>query len=50
MATERGAERLMVRDSDTGKEMQNKIDNLNLLLDAYHKGIIKERTAKQGEH
>lgn len=50
VATERGAERLMVRDSDTGKEMQNKIDNLNLLLDAYHKGIIKERTAKHGEH
>ena len=36
-------QRVMVRDTDKGKELQQQIDDLLLLLKAYRKGIIKER-------
>ncbi|MBO7234377.1 MAG: fructose-1,6-bisphosphatase [Paludibacteraceae bacterium] len=36
-------QRVMVRDTDKGKELQQQIDDLLLLLRAYRKGIIKER-------
>ncbi len=35
--------RKRVRDTDIGKEIQNQIDDLKLLLAAYRKGLIKER-------
>lgn len=36
-------QRVMVRDTDKGKELQQQIDDLLLLLKAYRKGVIKER-------
>lgn len=36
-------QRVMVRDTDKGKELQQQIDDLLALLNAYRKGIIKER-------
>lgn len=36
-------QRVMVRDTDKGKELQQQIDDLLSLLTAYRKGIIKER-------
>ncbi|SHI58266.1 fructose-1,6-bisphosphatase [Parasporobacterium paucivorans] len=35
--------RVTVADTDTGKELQNQINDLTELLDAYKKGIIKEK-------
>jgi fructose-1,6-bisphosphatase-3 len=35
--------RKRVRDTDIGKELQQQIDDLKLLLAAYRKGLIKER-------
>lgn len=35
--------RVTVADTDTGKELQNQIDDLTELLEAYKKGIIKEK-------
>lgn len=39
---ERNSDRKYVRDTDIGKEMQDNIHELKLLLLAYRKGIIKE--------
>jgi fructose-1,6-bisphosphatase-3 len=39
---ERKIDRKYVRDTDMGKEIQENIDDLKLLLSAYRKGIIKE--------
>lgn len=36
-------ERMMVLDSDQGAEMVEKIDDIKQLLDAYRRGIIKEK-------
>ena len=35
--------RVMVRDTDTGKELQRQIDDLRELMGAYIKGILRER-------
>lgn len=40
---ERTAKRMQVRDTDIGKELINQIDDLQNLLVAYRKGLIKER-------
>ena len=37
------AKRLKVRDTDKGKELIRQVDDLNRLLAAYRKGIVKER-------
>ena len=36
-------ERKRVRDTDTGKQLQNQIYDLEMLIEAYHKGFIKEK-------
>lgn len=40
--TERMKKRLLVRDTDAGKELQEKIEDLKRLLTAYEEGKIKE--------
>ena len=40
---ERLEHRLHVRDTDTGRELQSRIDDLRLLLDAYHDGAVAEK-------
>lgn len=35
--------RILNKSTDTGKELQEKIDNLKLLLDAYRCGLIKQK-------
>lgn len=35
-------ERMSVRNSDDGKELESQVENLRALVDAYRKGIIKE--------
>lgn len=37
-------QRVMVQDTDTGKELQKQIEDLKELLEAYNKGLIKERS------
>ncbi len=37
-------DRIMVRDTDNGKEIKQKLNDLNMLLAAYKKGIIKEKS------
>jgi len=39
---ERNRMRIRVKDTDEGREMQRKIDNLQALLTAYRRGLIKE--------
>ncbi len=39
---EQNSERIRVRDTDNGREIQTKIDNLKNLLEAYRSGLIKE--------
>ncbi|MDR3259215.1 MAG: fructose-1,6-bisphosphatase [Fusobacteriaceae bacterium] len=39
--------RIRVRDTDKGKELQNQVNDLKKLLNAYKKGIIKERYNKK---
>ena len=40
--SERMETRQMIRETDTGKELQNRIDDLKLLLSAYHDGVVAE--------
>ena len=35
--------RIRVRDTDIGEELQQQIDELKLLLNAYHTGLLKEK-------
>jgi fructose-1,6-bisphosphatase-3 len=42
-------ERMMIADTDFGLELQQRADALNELIDAYKKGLIKERTAEELE-
>lgn len=35
--------RVLVRDTDTGRELQKQIDNLQQLLEAYHRGVVAEK-------
>ena len=37
------SQRRLVGDTDTGKQLKERIAELMLLLDAYRKGIIKEK-------
>lgn len=39
--------RMMVKDTDIGKVLQEQIDDLNKLLYAYHNGLITERNPKK---
>jgi fructose-1,6-bisphosphatase-3 len=39
--------RIRVRDTDKGKELQNQVNDLKKLLNAYKKGMIKERYNKE---
>ncbi len=39
---EQNTERIRVRDTDDGKEIQKRIDDLTKLLEAYRSGLIKE--------
>lgn len=41
---ELNSQRVCVRDTDIGQVLQEQIDELRMLLSAYRKGIIKERT------
>lgn len=43
VALQYSKERIRVRDTDNGKEIQKRIDDLQKLLFAYRSGIIKER-------
>ena len=36
------ANRITVSETDTGKELKQNVADLEELLDAYHKGLIKE--------
>ena len=38
------AKRVLVRDTDTGTELQKQIDNLEKLLEAYRRGIVSEKS------
>jgi fructose-1,6-bisphosphatase-3 len=40
---EKNNTRIRVKDTDIGKELEEEIKGLNMLLQAYHKGIIKEK-------
>ncbi len=40
---ERYKDRMLVRDTDNGRKILNKIDELRYLLDAYKKGNVKEK-------
>ncbi len=42
MVNEKETERKRVADTDIGKEIQEEIDDLKLLLSAYREGKIKE--------
>ena len=35
--------RMLVRDTDRGRELRQQVDNLSRLVDAYRNGIIKEK-------
>lgn len=43
MVLEQEVERKRVRDTDVGEELKSQIKNLEMLLDAYRKGFIKEQ-------
>jgi len=43
-STEEFKERILVRDTDAGKELLRQIDDLKQLLNAYKKGLITEHT------
>jgi len=43
MVNEKETERKRVADTDIGKELQEEIDDLKLLLDAYRQGKIKQK-------
>ena len=40
--SERMETRQKIRETDTGIELQNRIDDLKLLLSAYHDGVVAE--------
>ena len=42
--TDFASRRMLIRDTDAGKLLQEQIADLELLLDAYRTGRIKERT------
>ena len=42
MVNEKETQRKSVADTDVGKELQEEIDDLKLLLQAYREGKIKE--------
>ena len=41
--TDFASNRMLIRDTDMGKQLQGQIADLQLLLDAYRTGRIKER-------
>jgi len=43
MVLEKELERKRVRDTDNGKELMEQIKDLEMLLDAYRIGLIKEQ-------
>lgn len=43
MVSEKNIERKLVADTDIGKELQEEVNDLKLLLNAYREGKIKER-------
>jgi len=43
MVVEKTTERKRVRDTDNGKELMNQIADLEMLIGAYRKGLIKEK-------
>lgn len=47
--TERMPQRLLVKDTDAGKELQERIDDLTSLLEAYTEGRVKE-SGRFGNH
>ena len=40
-------QRIKISETDNGKKLQEQIDNLKLLIDAYKLGIIAENSAKK---
>ena len=40
---ERNYNRIRIRDTDIGRDIQGQIDDLKLLLEAYRAGLIKEK-------
>ena len=42
MVNEKETERKSVADTDVGKEIQEEIDDLKLLLEAYREGRVKQ--------
>ncbi len=43
MVVEKSTERKRVRDTDTGKALMNQVEDLEMLITAYRKGLIKEK-------
>lgn len=43
MVSEKNIKRKLVADADIGKELQEEVNDLKLLLNAYREGKIKER-------
>ncbi|MDD3308214.1 MAG: fructose-1,6-bisphosphatase [Acetobacterium sp.] len=43
MVVEKSTERKRVRDTDTGKELMSQVEDLEMLITAYRKGLIKEK-------
>ncbi|MDI3537793.1 MAG: fructose,6-bisphosphatase [Eubacteriaceae bacterium] len=43
VVVEKSLERKRVRDTDTGKELMNQVKDLEMLITAYRKGLIKEK-------
>ena len=41
---EYNSRRLLVRDTDKGRELQTQVANLNNLLKAYRLGLVKEKS------
>ena len=41
---ELSTKRVLVKDTDRGRELMTQIEDLKKLLVAYHNGMIKERT------
>ncbi|MDK2935163.1 MAG: fructose,6-bisphosphatase [Eubacteriaceae bacterium] len=43
VVVEKSLERKRVRDTDTGKELMSQVEDLEMLITAYRKGLIKEK-------
>jgi fructose-1,6-bisphosphatase-3 len=43
MVVEKTTERKRVRDTDTGKAIMSQVNDLEMLITAYRKGLIKEK-------